>query len=145
MTRHRAVVAGAVLMATLCGLLGGAPIAGAASTQGVTAKTIRIGVPYVDVAAVKSVGVSLDWGNVTDAYKAVIANVNSHGGINGRKIVPFIIAVDPTGSAPAATTCTQLTQDDKIFVALAPLMPACYLQAGVPTINALLQGAASTG
>lgn len=144
MTRHRAVIAGAVLIATLCGLLGGAPIAGAA-TQGVTGTTIRIGVPYVDVAAVKSVGVSLNWGNVTDAYKAVIANVNAHGGINGRKIVPFIIAVDPTGSAPAATTCTQLTQDDKIFVALAPLMPTCYLAAGVPTINGILQGAPGTG
>ncbi len=145
MTRRSAVFAGAILIATLCGSLGSAPIAGAASTQGVTATTIRVGVPFVDVAAVKAVGVNLNWGNVTDAYKAVIANVNAHGGINGRKIVPYIIAVDPTGTAPAATTCTQLTQDDKIFVAIAPLMPTCYLQAGVPTVNAILQGTTTSG
>lgn len=145
MTKRRAYLAGAVLIATLGGMLASAPFAGAASSQGVTATTIRVGVPYVDVAAVKAVGVDLNWGNVTDAYKAVFANINAHGGINGRKIVPFIVAVDPTGSAPAATACTQLTQDDKVFVALAPLAPTCYLQAGVPTINALGPPATTTG
>ncbi len=146
MTSRSVVVAGAVLIATLCGSFGGAPVAGAASSsQGVTATTIRVGIPYVDVGALTSVGVSLNWGNVTDAFDAVIANVNAHGGINGRKIVPFILAVPPTGTAPAATSCTELTQDDKIFVAVAPLMPNCYLQAGVPTVNAVLEGTATPG
>jgi hypothetical protein len=114
------------------------------STQGVTATTIRVGIPYVNVAAVKAVGVNINWGSVPDAYKAIIANINAHGGINGRKIVPYIIGVDPTGDAPAATTCTQLTEDDKVFVAIAPLQPTCYLQHGVSVINAVEAATTST-
>jgi hypothetical protein len=49
--------------------------------------------------------------------------------------VAYLVAVNPLTPAPAATSCTQLTQDDKIFVAIAPLMPDCYLAANVPTIN----------
>ena len=134
-----------VIIATLCGLLGVGPASASSGTQGVTSTTIRVGVPYVDVAAVKAVGVNINWGNVTDAFNAIIANVNAHGGINGRKIVPYIIAVDPTGAAPAATVCTQLTQDDKVFAVIAPLEPTCYLQAGVPVINGVLEAAAGTG
>jgi ABC-type branched-subunit amino acid transport system substrate-binding protein len=145
MTKRNGVAIGAVLVALLCGLLGVGPASASSGTQGVTATTIRVGVPYVNVAAVKSVGVSINWGNVTDAYKAVIADVNAHGGINGRKIVPFIVAVDPTAAAPAATTCTTLTQDDKVFAVIAPLQPACYLQAGVPVIAGILASALGTG
>jgi hypothetical protein len=145
MTKRSGVAIAAVIVAMLCGLLGVGAASASSGAQGVTATTIRVGIPYVDVAAVKAVGVNLNWGNVTDAYKAVIADVNAHGGINGRKIVPFIIAVDPTGAAPAATTCTTLTQDDKVFAVIAPLSPTCYLQAGVPVINGILQSASGTG
>jgi hypothetical protein len=145
MTKRSVSAIAALVVALLCGLLGVAPASASSGTQGVTATTIRVGIPFVDVAAVKAVGVSISWGNVPDAYKAVIANINAHGGINGRKIVPFIIPVDPTGAAPAATTCTQLTQDDKVFAAIAPLSPTCYLQAGVPVVNGLLQSSTGTG
>ena len=145
MAKRSGIAIATVIVATFCGLLGVPPASAAAATQGVTATTIRVGIPYVDVAAVKSVGVNINWGNVTDAYKAVIANINSHGGINGRKIVPFITAVDPTGAAPAATACTALTQDDKVFAVIAPLSPSCYLQAGVPVVAGILQSAAGTG
>ena len=139
------VAIAAVIVAMLSGLLGVGPASASTGTQGVTATTIRVGIPYVDVAAVKAVGVNINWGNVTDAFNAVIANVNDHGGINGRKIVPYIIAVDPTGAAPAATACTELTQDDKVFAVIAPLEPTCYLQAGVPVINGVLEAASGTG
>jgi hypothetical protein len=145
MAKRSGVAIATVIVATLCGLLGVGPASASTGAQGVTATTIRVGIPYVDVAAVKAVGVNINWGNVPDAYKALIANINAHGGINGRKIVPFIMAVDPTGAAPAATACTALTQDDKVFAVLAPLSPTCYLQAGVPVINGLLQSAAGTG
>ena len=59
-----------------------------------TATTIRVGIPYVDVAAVKAVGVDINWGSVPDAFNAVIKNINAQGGINGRKIVPYIVAVN---------------------------------------------------
>jgi hypothetical protein len=97
------------------------------------------------VAAVKAVGVNISWGNVPDAYNAVIADVNAHGGINGRRIIPYIIAVNPTGTAPAATACTQLVKDDKVFVAIAPLQPTCYLQNGIPTVAAILETSGAPG
>jgi hypothetical protein len=146
MSNVKTVAVGVVLVATLCGFLGSIPAAAAtSSTPGVTATTIRVGIPYVDVAAVKAVGVDIDWGSVPDAFNAVISNINAHGGINGRKIVPYIVAVDPTGTAPAATACTELTQDDTVFVAIAPLMATCYLQAHVPVVGAVLPSANGSG
>src|SRR5579863_3609278 len=101
-------VAGAVTTALLCASLPSAPASSAPTgTPGVTPTTIRVGIPYVDVAAVKAVGVNISWGSVPDAFNAVINNLNKNGGINGRKIVPYIVAVNPTGTAPAATACTQ--------------------------------------
>jgi hypothetical protein len=146
MAKGKAAAAAAVIIATICGVLGASPASAAtSSTPGVTATTIRVGIPYVDVAAVKAVGVDIDWGSVPDAFNAVIDNINAHGGINGRKIVPYIVAVDPTGTAPAATACTELTQDDDVFVAIAPLMATCYLQANVPVVGAVLPSGMGSG
>jgi hypothetical protein len=89
----------------------------------------------VDFAAVRAIGVNLNPGNYSDAYKALIANMNAHGGIDGRRIVAYLDGVNPVAFAPGETSCTQLTQDDKIFVSIAPLMPDCYLADNVPTIN----------
>jgi len=148
MVRHTAAVTGAVVVvaATLSGLLGPISASGASgTTQGVTATTIRLGIPYVDVAAVRAVGVNIDWGNVPDAFDAIIADMNAHGGINGRRVVPYILAVNPTGPAAAATACTKLTQDDQVFAAIAPLEPTCYLQNGVPVVGAILAESGSKG
>jgi Periplasmic binding protein len=145
MSKCKAAAVAAAVVATLCGL-GSIPASAASgSTPGVTATTIRVGIPYVDVAAVKAVGVDIDWGSVPDAFNAVISNINAHGGINGRKIVPYIVAVDPTGTAPAATACTELTQDDSVFVAIAPLMATCYLQDNVPVVGAVLPSGNGSG
>ena len=123
-----------VVAAAMVVLAPGNLASAASSTQGVTATTIRVGVPYVDVAAVKAVGVDISWGSVPDAFNAVIANMNAHGGINGRKVVPYLVAVNPTGTAPAATACTQLTEDDTVFAAVAPLDATCYLQHDTPVV-----------
>jgi ABC-type branched-subunit amino acid transport system substrate-binding protein len=138
MARRYLAAAGAAVLATVCGLCGQSPVAAASGgTQGVTATTIRVGVPYVDVAATKAVGVDINWGNVPDAYMSVIGTINAHGGINGRRIVPYILAVDPTSPAPAATACTEMVQDNKVFAVIAPLQPACYLQSGVPVVGGI--------
>jgi hypothetical protein len=135
MAKRNLVVSGALIVALACGTLTANPASAASNgTPGVTATTIRVGVPYVDVAAVKAVGVNIDWGSVPDAFNAVIKDMNAHGGINGRKIVPYLVAVNPTGTAPAATACTQLTEDDNVFVAIAPLSPTCYLQHNIPVV-----------
>ena len=113
--------------------------------QGVTATTIRIGIPYIDLSAIRKFGITLDQGNYPDAYNAVIADLNAHGGVDGRKLVPYLLAVSPVGTAPAATACTQLDGDDKVFVAIAPFEPACFLQQGVPTIAGSYQGGPASG
>jgi Periplasmic binding protein len=132
------LVAVACCMASL-GLASGS--AGAAdSTQGVSATTINLGIPYIDFASLKALGVNLDEGNWADAYNALIANINAHGGVNGRKLVPFLVAVNPTGSTAAVTACTQLVEDDHVFVVLGPEQVNCYVnQHHVPAINGLMQ------
>ena len=109
----------------------------AAPTQGVTATTIRVGIPYVDLAAVRQFGITLDQGSFPDAYNALIANLNTHGGIDGRHLVPYLVAVNPVGSGPAITACTQLSEDDSVFVAINPQQTDCFLQQHhVPTDRA---------
>lgn len=146
MVKRNAAVVGVMVIALLGVLLASSPPSAATSgSPGVTATTIRVGIPYVDVAAVKAVGVNINWGSVPDAFNAIIANMNAHGGINGRHIVPYIVAVNPTGTAPAATACTQLTEDDTVFVAVAPLQATCYLQNGTPVIASIYAPGTVTG
>ena len=126
-----------------------APASGSASastTPGVTATTITVGIPYIDFTSLRSLGVNLDDGNFPDAYKALIANINAHGGVAGRKIVATMLAVSPTGSSAALTACTQLVENDKIFVAIGPEQSDCYIeQYHVPTIQGLFEGTPTAG
>src|SRR5580698_8602144 len=135
---------GALLLGAMA-VVGGAGAASAATSapsQGVTATTIRVGIPYVDLAAVRQFGITLDQGSFPDAYNAVIANLNAHGGINGRHLVPYLVAVNPVGTGPAITACTQLSEDDSVFVAINPQQSDCYLQQHhVPTISGTFQDA----
>jgi hypothetical protein len=144
-TRNIAAV-GISGIALISALASSAPASAASSgSPGVTATTIRVGIPYVDLAAVKSVGVDINWGSVPDAFNAIIDNINAHGGINGRRIVPSIVAVNPTGNTADATVCTQLTEDDTVFVAIGPLQATCYLEHGTPVIASLYAPGNSTG
>ena len=126
MARAAAFVAllGAILVTVVV------PVVAATSpaNRGVTAKTINIGVPFVNYDALKSLGVNVDDGSFPDAYGAIIANINAHGGVNGRKMVPYFVEMNPAESSSANSSCTQLTEDDKVFLAIAPVFPDCYQQ-----------------
>ena len=116
--------------------------ASAASQQGVTPSTIKVGVTYADVAAIRNI-INVDPGDYQVAYKTLFDQINAKGGIDGRKIVPVFSAVNPLGTAAAATTCTQLTEDDKVFAVLGFFQQpdtACYLQ----THNVAIIGASLT-
>jgi hypothetical protein len=141
------VTAAVVLSASLLTVgAAGASAAAGETTQGVTATTIRIGVPYVDLSAVRKFGITLDHGDYTAAYTAIVDDINAHGGVDGRKLVPYLVAVNPVGTAPAETACTQLASDDKVFVAIAPEQPDCFLQQyGVPTIAGAFQNTTKAG
>ncbi len=131
----------------ISGNIGIRPTAAASNTtQGVTATTIRIGIPYVDVdaAVLRADGLNMNWGSVPNAFNAVIDHINAHGGINGRKIVPYIVAVNPVGTAPAATACTQLTEDDTVFAVITPLEATCYLQHNTPVVASIYPAGRST-
>jgi hypothetical protein len=138
-------VVGALLLSAVA-IVGATGPASAATAppQAVTATTIRVGIPYVDLAAVRQFGITLDQGSFPDAYNAIIANLNAQGGINGRKLVPYLVAVNPVGTGPALTACTQLAEDDQVFVAIAPQQADCFLQQhDVPTISGMFQEVAS--
>jgi hypothetical protein len=136
---------GAVAVVAGAGPASGAPTAPTAPAQAVTATSIRVGIPYVDLAAVRQFGITLDQGSFPDAYDAIIANLNAHGGINGRHLVPYLVAVNPVGTGPAITACTQLAEDDDVFVAIAPQQSDCFLQQhDVPTISGTFQDAGPT-
>ena len=140
-------VIGSLLLSAVAVVGGAGPASGAptAPAQAVTATSIRVGIPYVDLAAVRQFGITLDQGSFPDAYNAIIANLNAHGGINGRHIVPYLVAVNPVGTGPAVTACTQLAEDDDVFVAIAPQQSDCFLQQHhVPTISGTFEDAGPT-
>lgn len=107
----------------------------AAPAPGVSSTSIRVGLPYLNLASLHSIGLNIDQGSYPDAFTALIDNLNAQGGINGRKIALYQASVNPTSTASSASACTQLTEDDMVFVAFGPLYPLCYQQAGVATIN----------
>ena len=82
----------------------------------------------MNFAALHSLGVTIDDGSFPDAYNAVIANINAHGGVNGRKLVLHTVEMNPAVPADATSSCTQLTEDDKVFVSISPVFPDCYQQ-----------------
>jgi hypothetical protein len=121
-----ALAAFAVVFAGTAALDPAGAAAASPADQGVTATTIKIGIPVIDFAALQAVGVKLNDGNFQDAVKALTANMNAHGGIDGRKIVPYFTLDNPAVTSSSTSSCTQLTEDDHVFVALSPVYPDCY-------------------
>ena len=102
----------------------------------------QVGLPYVNFAALKSLGVTINDGSFPDAYNAIVNNINAHGGVNGRKIDLHLVEMNPALPADAASSCAQLTEDDKVFVAISPVFPDCYQQThDTPVIAGSLPGA----
>jgi len=144
---RKAIAAWAVLVLWTAGiaqvvLTGGADASPAG--QGVTPTSITVGITYPDVAAIRTV-INVDPGNYEIAYTTLIKQINAHGGINGRKITPVFATVDPLGTAGAATACTQLTEDSKVFAVLGffqAVDTACYVNThDVPIVGASLSSA----
>lgn len=84
---------------------------------GVTANTIKIGValadwkclaPYIQTTRVDEYKV----------YDAFIADINAHGGVSGRKIVPVYKTFCPIVPQPALSLCTTFTEDEHVFAVM---------------------------
>jgi hypothetical protein len=109
--------------------------------QGVTSTTIRVGFPVINFAALAAVGVHLNDGNFQDAISALTAYMNAHGGIDGRKVVPYVALDDPALTSSSLAVCTQLTEDDHVFVVILPVYPDCYQAThNTPVIDGTLPG-----
>jgi Periplasmic binding protein len=91
--------------------------ADAGPAPGVTDDTVRVGVTYVDLDAVRQF-VDLDQGDYEAAYRAVIDDVNGGGGIHGRTIEPVFAPVSPIGTVPAEEACVRLTEDEDVFAVI---------------------------
>jgi hypothetical protein len=142
---RKAISAIAVLLGSLTVIIQIVAVGGAEGAvqagQGVTSNSIKVGITYPDVAALRSI-INVDPGNYQVAYTTLISQLNAHGGINGRKVVAVFAPVNPLGTAAAATACTKLTEDDGVFVVLGFFQVpdvACYVQThNVPIIGASL-------
>jgi len=134
----------ASIVVVLGAMLGsGSTQAGASSpaNQGVSSTTIRIGISVINFAALQAVGVTLNDGNYRDAVNALTANMNAHGGVDGRKVVPYFVEMNPASASSINSSCSELTQDDKVFIVLFPVYPDCFQQTyDTPVIGGVLPG-----
>jgi hypothetical protein len=97
---------------------------------GVTDDSVKVGVTYVDLAALGDI-VSLDHGDYEVAYTALIDQINAEGGIHGRMIEPVFAPINPVGTEPAEAACLELTEDVEVFVVLGFFLddgPLCYVE-----------------
>jgi hypothetical protein len=116
---------------------GGAPATSAAPdappptgpAPGVTDDSIKVGVTYLDVAAIAEV-VDIDQGDYEAAYTALFDDINANGGINGRTVEAVFQPVSPIGTESAQAACVELTEDEDVFLAMGFFRtdePACYV------------------
>jgi hypothetical protein len=116
--------------------------AGVLQGPGVSASTVTIGVSYVSNgdAANAAIGASgISQGDQVGESKAVIADINSHGGVAHRKLLalfhPYDAQSTNTNAAQDESACADYTQDHKVFAVadkgLTETLPACLAKAGV--------------
>ncbi|OWY59174.1 hypothetical protein B7486_76000, partial [cyanobacterium TDX16] len=102
------------------------------ATQGVTDDTITLGVADVDPGALAELGVEdVELAPTEALYEAWIDELNAAGGIEGRQVElafrPFVPFVD----AEAEAACTELAQDEQVFLAIGIFLddgPLCFTE-----------------
>ncbi|HSS10149.1 MAG TPA: hypothetical protein VLL25_09700, partial [Acidimicrobiales bacterium] len=125
--RHRWGITSLVVIATLCAACGSStkkastPAGGGRTAQpstalgqGVTDKTVKLGVALVDFNFIKPFvdGVRIQQ---KETYQLYIDNINAHGGLAGKQIQPVYETYNPIGNAGALALCTKFSEDEKVF------------------------------
>lgn len=109
----------------------GGPSVAAGPAPGVTADTVKLGIVYPDLAAVRQF-VNADYGDFEATYKALIDEVNAAGGIGGRKIVPVFGKTNPISPTSMQEVCLKLSQEERVFAVIgsitAPEQASCFAQ-----------------
>ena len=83
------------------------------SSRGVTAKSINVVFPVVNLAALSSqLGFAgdVEFTEQTKAIKLFVKEINDKGGINGRKINPIIANYNPLDAADERSLCKDWTE-----------------------------------
>lgn len=91
-----------------------------ATDVGVTKDNITVGVLIDNPEGLMAIGVDLSQFSpelVEAAYKAFFDDVNSQGGVLGRKIKPIYRQIDELSEEDKAAACREMTQDHKVFAA----------------------------
>jgi hypothetical protein len=90
---------------------------------GITATTINLGLQYTKDAAQNSSqfgAAGASPGDFRAYYDPVIKYINGHGGVAGRKLVPYYYGIDPQAAggiqAEDSASCAFWTQDHKVFM-----------------------------
>jgi hypothetical protein len=113
------------------------------SGPGVTADRILLGIVTLDAAGIQRVnGVNI--GDPRRQAEAVIAYLNAHGGIAGRRVEAVFAEIDATSDdweRDYQAICVGFTEDHKVFavvnatIAFARTFLPCLAQHGTPFIN----------
>ena len=101
------------VLATVLALTVVIPGAGAADSsvgtgQGVTPKTIKLGLVQVDYSCIKDF-VDFNRGDQEKTYQVFVGDLNKNGGILGRKVEGVFRSFCPVGNAQALSACTSFT------------------------------------
>ncbi len=118
------------------------PTSSLATGLGVTATTVTIGIAYssnADQANAAIGGGALTSGDERANAEALVAEVNSKGGVAGRKLVAVYQSYDNTSSSPGSvqdqSACDKWTRDSKVLAVfsnnLTEVLPACLNKVGV--------------
>jgi ABC-type branched-subunit amino acid transport system substrate-binding protein len=100
-----------------------APEARTASARGVTADTIKVGFSYIDLESLAEAGViKISHGPYEEIIKSLVDDVNARGGIQGRTLELVTAKYSPIGNTEQLAACTQLTEDEQVFVVLNGLL-----------------------
>jgi ABC-type branched-subunit amino acid transport system substrate-binding protein len=116
---------GSVVVAALLGAGGvmatnaGASVR-AASTTGVDGKSVKIALLDGDIKQLVDLGFAVPLGDVAAQARALIADVNAHGGVHGRKLVLVHHQSSILDSASGQAACIAATEDDKVFAVISP-------------------------
>lgn len=95
------------------------PVVLTASHRGVTETEIKLGVAIIDPEQILELfGVDLGVFSVPNLYEAMTDEVNLAGGINGRTVSAHISSFLPVGPADSERVCTELMEDEKVFMVI---------------------------
>ena len=95
------------------------PVELTASSRGVTAETINLGISMLDFGLLKELNLSpAGWGDQQAVWQALIDDLNARGGINGRTVSAVYEYYSPIDAADAERACAVLHQDNETFANL---------------------------